>query len=380
MKLLHISDLHIGKRVKGYSLLYDQLYVLNQIINFTKDKNIDGIIIAGDIYDSSYPSNEAINAFDKFISELHSLGISCYVVSGNHDSIHRVSFGSNIMAKENIYFAKKYSGIIEPIEADKNTNIWLIPFIRPIDVREYYHDFAIGSYEEMMQSVIRNLKIDKNKINILVAHQFVTCSGKKPETSESETVSLGTLDNIDISNFTDFDYVALGHIHKPQAMGKETIRYAGSLLKYSFSEKNDVKSMVLIDIKNQTIKIELIPYKTLHDMKEYTGTYIELSQLPLTEDYVRIVLKEEDYITDIKKKLENNFKNIMEITYDNAYTRKNNIIGKAELFKNKTPLELFNTFYELQNNKKLDKEKSKVINQIFNSMEAKDSETYKISN
>ena len=239
MKFLHISDLHIGKKVKGFSLFDDQIHVLKQILTVAKEKEVDGIIIAGDIYDTSTPSSEAVSYFDKFISDIHELGISCYAVSGNHDSVYRVAFGSDIMAKRNIYFAKRYSGKIEPIEADKNTNIWLLPFIRPVDVREYHSDFAVGSYEEMMQAVIGNLDIDTKKTNILVAHQFITSSGKSPETSDSETVSLGTLDNIDAKNFDMFDYVALGHIHKPQAMGRETVRYAGSPLKYSFSEKND---------------------------------------------------------------------------------------------------------------------------------------------
>lgn len=369
MKLLHVSDLHIGKKVKGYSLIEDQIYVLNQILDTAKGKEVDGIIIAGDIYDTSNPSNEAINCFDKFISKIHDTGIACYVVSGNHDSVYRVSFGSDIMAKENVYFAKKYSGNIEPIKAKDNVNIWLLPFIRPVDVREYHQDFSVGSYEEMMQTVINNLDIDTTKTNILVAHQFVTCSGKMPEKSESETVSLGTLDNVDISNFDKFDYVALGHIHKPQIMGRETVRYAGSPIKYSFSEKNDKKSMVLIETCNKEIKTELIPYTFLHDMKEFTGTFEELSKYPKTNDYVRIVLKDEDYITDVKNKLENNFENIMEIVYDNTFTRENNIIDKAEFIEKQTPLDLFKTFYALQNNKELDDEQTEIVKGIFEDME-----------
>lgn len=371
MKLLHVSDLHIGKRVKGFYLLEDQINILKQILETAKEKKVNGIVIAGDIYDTSNPSNEAVNCFDEFISDVHSSGIACYVVSGNHDSVYRVSFGSNIMAKENVYFAKKYSGKVEPIKADDDVYIWLLPFIRPFDVREYHQDFSIGSYEEMMQTVIKNLDINTSKTNILVAHQFVTCSGKIPEKSESETVSLGTLDNVDISNFDKFDYVALGHIHKPQVMGRETIRYAGSPLKYSFSEKNDNKSMVLVEALNKKINIELIPFKPLHDMKEFTGTFDELSRYPKTSDFVRIVLKDEEYITDVKNKLENNFENIMEIIYDNAYTRENNVIDKADFIEKQTPLELFQTFYTLQNNKDLNEEETKVVKRIFEDMEEK---------
>ena len=369
MKLLHISDLHIGKKVKGFSLFEDQIHILRQITNTAEKNKVDGIIIAGDIYDVSSPSNEAVKCFDKFITDIHSLGISCYVVSGNHDSVYRIAFGSDIMAKENVYFAKRYEGKITPIEADKSTNIWLLPFIRPLEVREYHQDFAVGSYEEMMQTVISNLDIDTKKTNILVAHQFITCSGKSPQTSESETTSLGTLDNIDVSNFDKFDYVALGHIHKPQIMGRDTVRYAGSPLKYSFSEKDDIKSMVLLETSKKGIKMDLIPYKPLRDMKEYTGTYEELSKYPKTKDYVRLILKDENYITDVKHKLENNFENIMEILYDNAYTRENKIVERAQLLKKQTPMELFEGFYELQNNKKLDDDKKSIIKEIFENME-----------
>ena len=369
MKLLHISDLHIGKKVKGFSLIEDQDYILNQIIDTAKEKKVDGIIIAGDLYDVSTPSNEAIEHFDKFITEIHKLNIACYAVSGNHDSVYRVAFGSNIMARENIYFAKKYNGTINPVKVDENTNIWLLPFIRPMDVRGYHPDFSIGSYDEMMRVVIDNLNIDTNKVNILVAHQFITIAGTPPEISESETVSIGTLDNIDASNFEKFDYVALGHIHKPQKIGKDTIRYSGSPLKYSFSEKDNVKSMVLLDVSDKNVNFDLIPFKPLHDMKEYRGTYEELSKLPETQDYARIVLTDEEFIIDIKHKLENNFTNIMEIVYDNSYTRVNNTIEKAQSIKKKTPFELFSKFYELQNNKELEETQTEIIRGIFEEME-----------
>ena len=368
MKLLHIGDLHIGKRVNGFSLLEDQKHILNQILETIKSRKIDGLLIAGDIYDTTTPSSEAMDCFDNFISEVHSLGISCFAVSGNHDNVYRVSFGSNIMAKENIYFAKKYSGQIKPIEVQNGICIWLLPFIRPFDVRVYYPNFASGRYEEMMGTVIKNLEIDKSKTNILVAHQFVTCNGKTPERSESESVSLGTLDNIDALNFDDFDYVALGHIHKPQPMGKKTVRYSGSPLKYSFSEKNDKKSMVLLNISNGKIDLELIPFAPIRDMKEFVGTFEELSKLPKTEDYARIILKDETAILDVKHKLETIFPNVMEIIYDNAFTRKNNKIKNAEFVETQSPLELFKLFYKEQNNKEMEKEQLETVEEIFESL------------
>lgn len=365
MKLLHISDLHLGKKLKGYSLLDDQRFILNQILDTAKDKNVDGIIIAGDIYDVSIPSTEAINLFDNFITQLCNENIACYAVSGNHDNIYRVTFGSDIMAKGNIHFAKKYAGNITPIKADENTYIWLLPFIRPMDVREFYPDFTNSSYEEMMQNVMKNLNVDESKTNILVAHQFVTCNGKKPERTESETVSLGTLDNIDISNFEKFDYVALGHLHKSQAMGKDTIRYGGSPLKYSFSEKDDNKSMVLLNIENKTINIEKIPYKPLRDMQEIEGLFENLQKLSPSEDYIKIILNDETYILDVKSKFETIFPNVMEISYNNIASRENQDITLIDTTEKYSPMDLFKTFYKQQHNQDLDEEQEKIILDIF---------------
>ncbi len=369
MKLLHVSDLHIGKKVKGFSLIEDQKFILQQILDTALEQKVHGIIIAGDIYDTSIPNIDAINLFDNFLSQLHKNKIACYAVSGNHDNIYRVTFGSDIMSEEHIYFAKKYSGNINPIEIEKGINIWLLPFIRPIDVREYYPDFESGSYEAMMRTVIKNLDIDKTKTNILVAHQFVTCGNISPERSESESASLGTMDNVDVSNFNDFDYVALGHIHKSQHMGRKEVRYGGSPLKYSFSEKNDKKSMVILNINKKKINIDYIPYKPIKDMKEFIGTFDELVKLPKCDDYVRIVLQDENFITDVKHKLENVFTNIMEIIYDNTFSRENKDIDEIQNIEKQTPLDLFKKFYELQNNKGLDDQQIKIVEKIFKDLE-----------
>lgn len=369
MKLIHISDLHIGRRVRGFSLIEDQKHILSQIIEVAKKEDIQGIIIAGDIYDTSIPTAEAVSVFDEFISILHSLKINCYIVSGNHDNVHRVSFGSQIMANEGIHFAKKYSGELEPIEIEKDVYIWLLPFIRPFEVRDFHSDFACGSYDEMMKAVIETSNVDTTKTNILVAHQFVTCNGKDPERSESETTSLGTMDNVDVSNFEKFDYVALGHIHKPQPMGKQTVRYSGSPLKYSFSEKNDKKSMIVLDIKPKDIKFDFIEFKPLRDMVEVVGTFDEITKLKPTKDYARIVLKDEDYILDVKKKLEPIFENVMEIVYDNTYTHSNNYEDLNINDEKISPLELFKIFYEKQNNKEMSDSQIEIISEIFKDLD-----------
>ena len=365
MKLLHISDLHLGKKLKGYSLLEDQKFILNQILNTINEYSVNGVIIAGDIYDVSIPSTDAINLFDDFITSLNNKNVACYVVSGNHDNIYRVTFGSNIMAKGNIHFAKKYSGNITPIKADESTYIWLLPFIRPMDVREFYPDFTNSSYEEMMQNVMKNLDVDEAKTNILVAHQFVTCSGKQPERCDSETISLGTLDNIDISNFEKFDYVALGHLHKSQAMGRDTVRYGGSPLKYSFSEKDDKKSMVLLNIENKTINIEKIPYKPLRDMQIIEGKFEDLQKLSPSDDYIKIILNDESYISDVKSRFETIFPNVMEITYNNISNSENQNLSLIDTTEKYMPIDLFKIFYKQQHNQDLSEDQEKIISDIF---------------
>ena len=367
MKFLHISDLHIGKKLKGYSLLEDQKFILNQIVETAIEKDVYGILIAGDIYDTSIPNIEAVNLFDKFLSDLVENDIKCYIVSGNHDNIHRVTFGSNIMCKAGVHFAKKYSGELTPIKLSDDVYIWLLPFIRPMDIREFHQDFQTSNYNEMMKVVIDNSKIDQDKINILVAHQFVTCGNQSPERSESETCSLGTMDNVDASNFDKFDYVALGHIHKSQAMGRKEVRYAGSPLKYSFSELNQKKQMVLLDIKDKNVNLEFIDFKFLNESKEFTGSFEELSNLEPTSDYVRLVVQD-DYILDIKHKLESVFKNIMEIEFDNETTRENNLLVFSDEMESLSPFELFQDFYEQQNNKPMNEEQLKIVQEVFEEM------------
>lgn len=366
MKLFHIADLHIGKIVNGFSMLEEQKYVLNSILEEAEKEKIDGIIIAGDIYDKSVPSVDAIDVFDDFVTRLSEKNISCYIVSGNHDSVQRVSFGANIMAKNNIYFAKSYNGKLKPIMAkgDEKIAIWLLPFVRPTDVRPFHsEEIACGKYQDAVETVIKNMDIDKNNTNILVAHQFVTNNGVSPLRSESENSSLGTLDNVDFSVFKDFDYVALGHIHNPQSMGRKTVRYAGSPLKYSFSEINQKKAVTVLDIKGKNIEINQIPIKPIHDFKEIKGSYKDVLQQSC-EDYVRITLTD-DFILDVKNRLEKVFPNIMLIDYDNDTTRETKTLTEITNIKQKNIFEHFADFYYLQNNKELDEAETKIVNNVL---------------
>ena len=368
MKFLHIADLHIGKKLKGFSLIEDQKFILNQIVETAVEKKVDGILIAGDVYDTSIPNTDAINLFDKFLTDLVEKDIKCYIVSGNHDNISRVTFGSNIMCKAGIHFAKKYSGELKQLRLTNNVNIWLLPFIRPMDIREFHQDFQTSNYNEMMKTVLDSVQIDETETNILVAHQFVTCGNQSPERSESESCSLGTMDNVDASNFDKFDYVALGHIHKSQAMGRREVRYAGSPLKYSFSELNQKKQMVLLNINNKNVDLEFIDFKFLNELKEFTGSFNELSNMTPTDAYVRLVIKD-DYILDVKHKLESVFKNIMEIEFDNETTRKNNQLVFTDEMEKLSPLELFKDFYEQQNNKQMSDKQLKIVEEIFEEMD-----------
>lgn len=367
MKLLHLSDLHIGRKLKGFPLIEDQKHILNEIFNIAKKEEVNGVIISGDIYDTSIPNTEAINLFDKFISDMNNEGIACYIVSGNHDNVYRVSFGSSIMAKENIHFAKRYSGELQPIKADKNTCIWLLPFIRPADVREFHNDFTTSNYEEMMKTVLKNIDLDEKKVNILVAHQYITANGVAPERSESETGSLGTLDSIDYSVFDKFDYVALGHIHKPQSMGRKTVRYSGSPLKYSFSEVDHKKSACLIEINKKEVSYTKIPLTPLRDMKEFKGSFEEMMKLR-SDDYVHVTLTD-DFIPDVKSRLETVFPYLMQIDYDNARTRNESKLEAFDTQAEKSLSENFEEFYFAQNQTELNDNQKKIIEEILEEME-----------
>lgn len=370
MKLMHLGDLHIGKRVNEFPMLEDQKEILNQIFDLAKKEKVDGIMIAGDVYDKSIPSVEAIEIFENFIEKITELKIPAYIVSGNHDSVERLSAFSNLIRNNQIYISKSYNGKIEPIQ-NEDCAIWLLPFIRPADVRKFHPDIEIGSYQDAVQKVIENLKIDKAKINILVAHQFVTANGISPKLSDSEVSSLGTLDNVDFSVFDKFDYVALGHIHKPQTMGRKEIRYCGSPLKYSFSEVNQKKSITIIKTgQNKKIKTETFELSPLRDMKEIKGSLDELLKYPKDESYMHITLTDTAAI-DAKNKLESIFPNIMKLDFE-EYDRITSSGQNLKKLKEKNLAEHFADFFEKQTNQKLNKEENEIIAEILGSIQGEE--------
>ena len=355
MKFIQLSDLHIGKKVNEFSMLEDQKYIFEKIISIIEQQKIDGVFIAGDVYDKSIPSREAVQVFDDFLTKIVSKNIPVFVISGNHDAAERIAFGAELMKQSKVYFSPVFDGnVSEIILKDEygEIAIYLLPFIKPATVRPYYSDVEINSYNDAVKTVIEHININKNRRNILIAHQFVTGAEK----SNSEDISVGGIDNVDADVFDNFDYVALGHIHKPQYVGRETIRYCGTPLKYSFSEVNHKKSVSIVTLKqkgNISIeKIDLIPQK---DMCEIKGYYQEITALCYykninVQNYMHIILKDEQDIVDAIAKLRSIYPNIMRLDYDNKRTQNNQNIDITENIEYKTPLQLLQQFYEIQNN------------------------------
>ena len=252
MKFIHLSDLHIGKRVNEYSMLEDQEYILNQIIAIIDEQKPDGVIIAGDVYDKSVPSAEAVALFDDFLFELSKRNLYVFVISGNHDSPERIAFGGRLMEASRIYMSPVYDGTVSPVTLEDEygkINVWMLPFVKPVHIRKFNEDAEISTYTDAMRIAIGNLNIDSNERNIMITHQFVTGA----ERTESEEISVGGTDNVDISVFENFDYTALGHIHRPQNCKSEKVRYSGTPLKYSFSESKDNKSVTIVELKEKEI-------------------------------------------------------------------------------------------------------------------------------
>ncbi len=378
MKILHTSDLHIGKRVKEISMLDEQRFILNQIIGTAETEQPDAIILAGDIYDKSVPSAEAVSLFDDFLVSLARLGKSIFIISGNHDSPERISFASRIMQASKIYLSPVYDGTIRPVilpDGESEVAFYLLPFIKPSVVLHYADEGTdIKTYNDAMRYVVSKMDIDQSRRNILIAHQYVTGA----ERTESEDMVIGGLDNVDASVFAPFDYVALGHLHRPQYCGRATIRYSGSPLKYSFSEVFDKKSVTIIEISaGQAPVVTEHALTPLHEWYALRGTYDELTARDYYDGkgyqdaYVSITLTDEDDIPDGMRKLRTIYHRLMELSYDNKRTRAGMTnIGKPMNVNELNPIELFGELFEKQNAQPLtDRQRQYVnslIDQVFN--------------
>jgi len=355
MKLIHLSDLHIGKWVNGFSMLDDQAFILKEILSVIEEEEPDAVLIAGDIYDKPVPPAEAVSMFDSFLTELSARGREVFVISGNHDSSERVAFGARLMERAGIHISPVYDGAVRPVslsDADGEVRIYMLPFLKPSQVRRFFPEEEITDYTTAMETAIQAMAIDTSCRNVLVTHQFVTGASR----SESEEISVGGTDNVDASVFEGFDYVSLGHIHGPQNVGKETIRYCGTPLKYSFSEAKHVKSVTIVELGAKgDISVRMKPLTPFRDLREIRGSYMEVTAKSFYEgtetgDYIRVTLTDEDDIPDAIRKLRTIYPNIMKLDYDNKRTRTAREIDGDEAVEEKTPLALFAEFYEKQNN------------------------------
>ena len=372
MKLFHLSDLHIGKRVNEFSMIEDQKYILKRILDLAEEEKPDGIILAGDIYDKQIPSAEAVQVFDEFITRLAGRAIPVFIISGNHDSAERLAFGGRLLNSRGIYLSPVYDGSVTKIPLkDQYGTVWihLLPFIRPSTVRHVFENEAdlVTDVQTAAETVIRHMEIDLKDRNILVAHQFVTGASR----CESEDVQVGGLDNIDAAVFTPFDYTALGHIHSPQNVGTDQVRYCGTPLKYSFSEVDQEKSITVVELeKKGTVRTSLLPLKPLRDMRKLRGTYLELTDRSFyrdmnREDYIQVTLTDEDDVPDGLQKLRVIYPNIMQLLYDNQRTKTTQEVDAAQAVEKKTEMELFYEFYELQNNQPMTKQQKDFAEQLI---------------
>lgn len=418
MKFIHLSDLHLGKRVNGYSMLEDQEYILNEIKGVITAESPNAVLIAGDVYDKPVPPAEAIRLFDDFLVQLSRLGLKVFVISGNHDSPERIAFGSRLMDASGIYLSPVYDGTVTPVSLHDTygvVDVYMLPFIKPAHVRRFYETETeqIQSYTDAMQTALSHLPLDHTHRNVLITHQFVTGSVR----AESEEISVGGSDNIDASVFAPFDYVALGHLHTPQncrqtapttatessadaqagsprdtelsavdqigaphdtessaneQAGATRIRYCGTPLKYSFSEAKDRKSVTVIELYEKgNLHIHTVPLKPLHDLVELKGTYDTVTARSFyegtswQEDYTHITLTDEEDIPDAIGKLRAIYHHLMKLDYDNKRTRSSSEITADLAVEEKTPIQLFSDFYELQNNQPLNEEQATFLNGLI---------------
>ncbi len=322
MKLIHLADLHIGKRVGEFWLVEDQRYILNKILSVVKDESPAAVLIAGDVYDKNQPSAEAVNILNWFITELTDISEAVFVISGNHDSPERLSFGNKLLSRSGVHISGIFQGSVEKrVLKDSHgpVNIYMLPFLKPAVVKPHY-DTEIESYDDAVKTIVDSLEVDVNERNVLLSHQFVTGGGgAQPERSDSESISVGGLDNVYGSSFEPFDYVALGHLHIPQSVVRQTIRYAGSPLKYSFSEALQQKSVTVVELGEKgSVDVRLVPIMPLRDMRKLKGPIDELiatAELDKSgaEDYIHVTLTDDGEVFDAIGKLRAVYPNVMSL-------------------------------------------------------------------
>lgn len=355
MKFIHLSDLHLGKRVNEFSMIQDQRYMLEQILSIIRAEQPQGVLIAGDVYDKAVPTAEAVGLLDEFLVRLAQERLQVFLISGNHDSPERLAFGGRLMEHSGIHISPVYDGhtaVYTLEDAYGPVRVYLLPFVKPAHVRRYFPQREIGSYTDGVRTAIEAMEVDENVRNVLVTHQFVTGATR----CDSEECSVGGSDNVDVSVFDSFDYVALGHLHGPQSVGRAEVRYCGTPLKYSFSEAKHEKSVTVVEMEAKgTIHIRTVPLTPMRDLVELRGSYDQLSLREFyqkggyQQDYVHITLTDEEDIPDGLGKLRIIYPYLMKLDYDNQRTRSQQQVEGTENVERKSPLELLEEFYQVQN-------------------------------
>lgn len=360
VKLFHLSDLHLGKRVNDFPMLEDQAYILDCILEIIDGEQPDVILIAGDVYDKAIPSTEAVALLDDFLVKLANRPLAVLIISGNHDSPERLAFANRLMESRRVYIAPAYHGEVTPVtleDAHGPVDFWLLPFLKPAHLRRFFPEEGVESYTDAMACAIRHMPLDPARRNVLVTHQFVTGA----ERCESEEVSIGGTDNVDASVFAPFDYVALGHLHAPQNVGGERIRYCGTPLKYSFSEVHHQKSVTVVELGERgTLDVRMVPLIPKRDMVELRGSFAQVKSPEFYEQvdrdaYMRVVLTDESDIYDAMGQLRPIYPNLMRLDYDNLRTR-SGAVELREADEKRDPLELFADFYQQQNHQPMSEE------------------------
>ena len=355
MRLMHIGDLHLGKSLGDFDLKEDQEYLLDQLLGIVEKQSVDAVLIAGDVYDKAIPSEAATRMLDYFLSNLAKRDVYVYMVSGNHDSDERLNYGSNLFETNHIFISTKYDGNLykQSLKAGKDeADIYLLPFVKASQVRHFLPDAKIESYDDAVRAILNKENIDESRNNVLVAHQFVMGKSEDPELSGSEslgTQSVGTIEKIGYDCFDQFDYVALGHIHSPQQVGRKEVRYSGSPLKYSLSEVNNEKSVSLVTISGKgKVEIELLPIKPMRNMRHLKGNIKDLldkANVIAPEDFIYATLTDEEIVNDAMGIFQQVYPNTVKIDYDNSHTREIEQVDISKIAENRSFAELISDFY-----------------------------------
>ena len=377
MKLIHLSDLHLGKRVGEVSMLEDQAYILDRVLDIVDGEGPDALLIAGDVYDKSVPSAEAVTLFDDFLCRLARRKLPVLVISGNHDSPERLAFGARLMEGAGVHLSPVYDGNITPVTlTDEHgpVDFWLLPFLKPAHLRRFYPEETIDSYTDAVGAAIAHMNIDPSRRNVLLCHQFVTGAA----TCESEELIVGGTDNLDAAVFDGFDYVALGHLHGPQNVGSSRIRYCGTPLKYSFSEASQYKSVTVAELGEKgDLTLHTVPLTPRHDMRVIQGTFAQLTAensdaAGEREDYLHIILTDEEDVPEALGRLRLVYPNILKLSYDNTRTRTSQSVDRAQRVAQKSPLELFEELYETQNNQPMSQEQRDFAQRLIEQLREED--------